>query len=148
MNSNVKTQGVDLPFYYYCPIVISFIYVIHILFNDITCYKEKIPYLVYLKLLYCLNEIGQCILVCSILNNPLLDFEKIIPGFEMIKYFVKGFFIFAFGLETLLLFISFIVELGYIKALKKQEDVEKTVNSTDIGTLVQTNQMYSPPQQV
>lgn len=86
--------------------------------------------------------------VCNILNVPLLDFEKIFPGFEMIKDFIKGFFIFAFGLETLLLFISFIVELGYIKALKKQEDVEKTVNSTDIGALVQTNQMYSPPQQV
>ena len=98
-----------------------FLFLLHVIFNDITVFSEKFYYLVYLKIIYCF-----CIILWVVLRYNSVEIQQIFPGNSII---IIG------AILVLMIFISFLVEFFYIKEIKKQSN-KKRNNNTHIAPLL------------
>ena len=98
-----------------------FLFLLHVIFNDITVFSEKFYYLVYLKIIYCF-----CIILWIVLGYNSVEIQQIFPGNSII---IIG------AILALMIFISFLVEFFYIKEIKKKSN-KKRNNNTHIAPLL------------
>ena len=111
-----------LLFYVYC-YVFNYLYLIHVIFNDITVFSEKFSYLVYLKIVYCFY-----IIICVIIGY---NKQSVIPSDRLIL---------LAALLVFILFISFLVEFFYIREIKKNHNKNKqTLTAPLIITDIEEN---------
>lgn len=143
--SQCQLAGQPVPFLYSYSMIISVVFIIHVIFNDATCFSEKLSFLVYLKILYSVCVIPEIVMVWN-----LADIMPVPEAWKgLLDSIYKGILVFSAVMNFLFYIISFLVEFYYIKELKASESLEKNVNNNGpIGVMYpQSNQGYIQPSQ-
>lgn len=139
-----KAMNGYIPFIYVYSIIISSVFVIHVIYNDLTCFGEQFPILVYLKIVYSLCSIPYIFMLWNFFDY--IPIPKEWKG--TLEAIYKGLLIFIAFLNFVFYFISFLIEYYYIKEKKANDSLQSNVNNGPIGAMYpQSNQLYVQPSQ-